>query len=467
MSFVSLIKSAIGTVLPKDSDDYVPVRAVPQQKERFGFGRVVANGVDPVFGSVLAPIGTNMTVSQAAGNLVMTTGTTINQDTIVRSNFNVTDPYTLRWSTVLSQRIAGQQLIAELVDVIGDGLSATILTSTTIRVTLPAQTMAALGWTTNAGVPNNVGQTVSLGNYTGTGTFAPINAQAAVITTISGNDVTFTVAAGGLAAGSGTLSMFGWNYHRFTYANTTATQFIYQSQRNGWPGTATTFTVNTTANPGHVGILNVEDNIAQISDMLRASSATVMESRRGSSAQDMPGNDTVLYFQLRMVNNTSAPASSTTWTVSYVDTDSYVPQQVSITSVRPQSAHAAGMPVLVQGGGLNATPTAPTVYSLITANTTNAVSINASTSRRLLNISIINATTSAAVVKLYAKTSAPTVGTDVPVISIPVAIGEHRTIDFGPAGRPFAGIALAVTAAIAATDTAAAPAGVQISASYY
>lgn len=459
--FVSIVKSAVGALLPKDDDDYVPIRPVPQKKERFGFGRVIAAGVDPAFGIVLAPVGTNMAVAQSGGNLVLTTGTTINQDTLVRSNWAVLDPYTLRWSTVLSQRIANQQLIVELVDVLGDALPATILNSTQIRVTFPAGKLAQLGWDTR-----NYGQTVSLGNYSGTGTFVPANAQNAVITTISGNDVTFTTS--GLAAGSGTVSVFGWNYQRFTYDGAlAATQVQYRGQRNGWPGTAQNMTINTTASPGHIGILQVEDNIASLADMLRASSTGVMESRRGSSVQDMPGNDTELYLQLRMVNGATAPASTTTWTVAFVDIDNYVPLQTSITSVRPQSAHGAGIPVTVQGGGVTNSAAAPSLYNLVTAATTNAVSINTSTSRRLLNVSISNPTATPAFVKFYAKTSAPTVGTDVPVMTIPIAAGEHKTVDFGPAGRPFAGLAIAVTGAVAATDTTNAPAGVQISASYY
>jgi hypothetical protein len=464
MSWTSLIKSVAGALLPKDSDDYVPIRPAPQKKVRFGFGRVIASGVDPAFGTVLAPVGAGMTVSQAAGNLSIASGVNVNQDTLVRSSFTVTDPYTLRWSTVLSQRIVNQQFAVELVDVIGDGLSATILTSTTIRVTLPAGRIAELGWDTR-----NYGQTVSLGNYTGTGTFSPLNAQAATITTIAGNDVTFTVAAGGLAAGSGTLSVFGWNYHRFTYDATTVTQFRYQSQRNGWPSTAVTYTINTTAAPGHVGILNVEDNIAAIFDMLRASTTGAQASSRGSSVQDMPPNDVPLYLQLRVVNGGTAPASTTTWAIAFVDIDNYIPQQVSIVSARPQSMSAPGVPVTVAGGAISATasPFNATAYSLVTAASTNAAAVGAaSSSRKLLELAISNPTATAAYVKIYAKATAPTVGTDIPVMTIPVPAGGFVSWS-APFGKAMsAGIAIAVTGAAAATDTTAAVAGVQIHATF-
>ena len=474
MSFVSIVKSAVGTLLPKDTDDYVPIRPVPQKKTRFGFGRVITNGVDSAFGVVLAPVGAGMTVAQAAGNLTVASGVNANQDTLVRSNFVVTDPYTLRWSTVLSQRIANQRFVVELVDIIGDALPATILTATTIRVTLPAGKIAELGWDTR-----NYGQTVSLGNYSGTGTFVPLNAEAATITTISGNDVTFTVAAGGLAAGSGTISVFGWNYHRFTYDGTTATAMRYQSQRNGWPGTAHTPTINTTASPGHVALLNVEDNIASYADMLRAASTSILATVRGSSVQDMPPNDVQLYLQLRVLNGTAAPASTTTWTVAFVDIDNYAPQQVSLTSVRPQSYQGA-IPAILMGGSttaaIQATASSGTTAYFVqstaqpngvtgTNNTTGVVV--KTTAGQVYEISVTNNQASTIWVKLYNKATAPTVGTDLPLIMIPVAAGATVNMDFGQWGKRFnLGIGIGITANGTVSDTTAPAAGAMVSMTY-
>lgn len=111
-----------------------------------------------------------------------------------------------------------------------------------------------------------------------------------------------------------------------------------------------------------------------------------------------------------------------------------------------------------------------TTYNVVTTASTNAASVKASAGS-LYEMTISNPTATAAYVKLYNKASAPTVGTDVPVmtVAIPataVGVGE-KTFNFGAVGKRFAtGIAIAVTAAAAATDTASAVAGIQINATY-
>jgi hypothetical protein len=113
-----------------------------------------------------------------------------------------------------------------------------------------------------------------------------------------------------------------------------------------------------------------------------------------------------------------------------------------------------------------ATPAAPTSYNVVTAASTNAASVKGSAGT-LFEITVSNPTATAIYVKLFNKASAPTVGTDVPVLTIPVAAGTTVPIQFGALGKRFAtGIAIAATAAAAATDTAVAVAGVQINASY-
>lgn len=442
----------VGGRLPNPTDDAVAIATIPQRKLRFGFGRVYASGVDPAFGAVVPPLGTGMTIAQQGGALVLTSGVTPNQDAIVRSNTPVQDNFTLRWSTVLSQRIAGQSFVVELVDVLGDGLAATILSATSIRVTMPGHP-----WD-----DRNVGQSVTLGDYTGSGALP--GGSNAVIAAISGDQVTFTIA--GATAGSGTVSVFGWNYHRFTYDGTTATTMKYRSQRGGWPGVEASVTINTTAGVGHIGILNVEDNVAAILDQLRASTTGIQATSRGSGIQDMPDDDVPLYLQLRMTN-TATPASSTTWTVAFVDTEVYVPQQVSATSVRAQSM-AQALPVQVQNPTVTASPTTPGVYKVVSAASTNFAVITASTSsgRRIFNAWLFNPTAATVYVKFYSKTTAP-VSTDVPVVTVPVPAGALVTLDGGQLGNGgFSGIGIGITAGAAANDNTAVAAGVQVSVAY-
>ena len=101
------------------------------------------------------------------------------------------------------------------------------------------------------------------------------------------------------------------------------------------------------------------------------------------------------------------------------------------------------------------TPAAATTNNLNSAATTNATAVKTS-SGTLFAISISNAAASPRFVKLYNKNAAPTVGTDVPVLVIPVAASSSVVYEFGRLGQRFAaGIGLAITGAIGDTDTTA------------
>lgn len=111
-------------------------------------------------------------------------------------------------------------------------------------------------------------------------------------------------------------------------------------------------------------------------------------------------------------------------------------------------------------------PSANTGYALVTAATTNGALII--TGSKILNeITISNLTAAIIYVKLYNKATAPTVGTDVPLVTIPVPVGGLVALEFGTMGKRFTlGLGIAVTGAAAATDTTAVAVGAQISASY-
>lgn len=107
-----------------------------------------------------------------------------------------------------------------------------------------------------------------------------------------------------------------------------------------------------------------------------------------------------------------------------------------------------------------------TNYGLITAATTNGANIKA-TAGNLYELLVFNVTAATIYVKLYNKASAPTVGTDVPILTIPVAAGAVWQGEFGRIGKRFAtGISIAVTGAAAATDATVIAAGAQISGTY-
>ena len=115
---------------------------------------------------------------------------------------------------------------------------------------------------------------------------------------------------------------------------------------------------------------------------------------------------------------------------------------------------------------VTATPLTPTAGSVVTTASTNAAVVK-STAGNLFNVSASNPTATPAYVKLYSKATAPTVGTDVPLITIPVPANSAVSFDLGSLGARFgSGIGRAVTGAIGATDTTSAVAGVQVLISY-
>lgn len=102
--------------------------------------------------------------------------------------------------------------------------------------------------------------------------------------------------------------------------------------------------------------------------------------------------------------------------------------------------------------GTLATPTASNINSTAT---TNAAFIK-NAAGTVYNIIASNTNASARFVKFYNKASAPTVGTDVPIITITVPANGTVHADMGTLGHRFVtGIAIAITAGSADSDTVA------------
>ena len=101
------------------------------------------------------------------------------------------------------------------------------------------------------------------------------------------------------------------------------------------------------------------------------------------------------------------------------------------------------------------------------AATTNATAVKA-TAGTLFSVAASNVGASAAYLKLYNKATAPTVGTDVPVLVIVIPAGGTVPVPLGTFGPRFStGIALAITGGAADADTTAvAVAQVKVAVSY-
>jgi hypothetical protein len=106
----------------------------------------------------------------------------------------------------------------------------------------------------------------------------------------------------------------------------------------------------------------------------------------------------------------------------------------------------------------NATATGLTQTRVVAAATTNATSLKASAGN-IAAIDLFNVATYMVFLKLYNKASAPTVGTDIPVWTIPLPASGGFSIDFSQGEYFSTGIAFAITKLQADSDTTALVAG--------
>lgn len=167
--------------------------------------------------------------------------------------------------------------------------------------------------------------------------------------------ITLTV-VGWPGSGSGTCSLFGWNYYQILYDTVTATSSKFDTQRKGWNSGVTAVTGLTTASPGVIGLLNAENGIVTYGDQLSASATTLPTNQRATRNVNIPDNEVPLVLQIRLLNNTTGPLSNTTWTFGFIQLEDYIPQEVAITGSRFGSINSAvAVAVVSSGAGTTST----------------------------------------------------------------------------------------------------------------
>lgn len=408
----------------------------------------------------------SVTVSQASSNLLVAAGTTANAEWLAVSRRSWNGSFIARGKCILSQRIANNNFVYILADRIGDGLAVTVNSATSITVAVPG----------HAFTTENVGQFMCVGGVSGVN---GVPGRYAIASVVAGVSITFTV-AGWPASGSGTVSLFGWNYYRNLYSGTTATSALFDAQRYGWASGDTTATVNTTASPGHVWQIQNDGRNAYFGDELVASTATANVTPRASRIENIPDEAVDLYLYLWSFNGTTNPASSTTWTVSFVSIESYPNIPVQFAGSRHLGTQAAIPAQIVSGTitsvtGVTTVTTVTTVSTVTTAGTpavpatpyflnsaasTNGALILTGTSG-VCAFWASNTGATAAFVKLYNKATAPVVGTDVPEMIIPVpaaAGGVPGVAELSPGFNAYRfplGLGIAITGGSADSDTTA------------
>lgn len=437
----------------------IHTRSIDAPFTRIGFAEV-GSGIIGNAANILdlRQTGSGMAVSQSGGNLVITSGTTTNSETVIRSRGVFTGSLFARAKSILSQRIANNTFRLELADLVGDNLSYTINSATSVTVTFQTGT--------NPFTAANVGQFMRLSCITGA---AGIPGRYA-IASVSGDTVTYTVAAWP-ASGSGTLTLYGWNYIKTEYTGTTATNAAFDCQRRGRNSGDTTATINTTASPGHVEQLAFDVNTVGYSDALVASNTGYQWTARASRIENIPDSEIELYLFIVVQNGSTAPASTTTWTLGFIQVEDQGRNKVRIASCDPSGSHA--LPVQVMGGSstavlsggtnaigdvgiqyrANATGGA-TIKHIVSAATTNATNTKASAGR-VVGWNLVNTTATFQYVKLHNTAGAPTAGSGV-VMTIAIPPNGVNAMPVGGGGIGFAtGIAYTIVTGSADADATA------------
>ena len=324
-----------------------PVRQVSQMVDVAGFSAVGASVLDPYFNTPI--VGTGVTYNQAAGSLNVLSGVTTNAEFLARSVKSYRGAMRMRFSLITSQRIANSNFAVMLADLIGEGLSYTINSATSVTVAVPGHTFNA----------TNVGQFVQMGGITGA---AGVPGRYAIASVVAGTSITFTV-AGFPASGSGTCTLFGRNYIRNLVTGTTATALNVDAQRNGWATGDTGATINTTASPGTIIQCEMTGREVFWNDTLRASVGATATTSRANRYENIPDANTELYVFLWNFNGATAPASTTTFTFSHLSVESFPNNSVYLQGVRSV-------------GTANALPITGNISTVLTVSTVSAANLS-------------------------------------------------------------------------------------------
>jgi hypothetical protein len=320
------------TDVPNNEAVGLPVRQIGQKAWACSFSDVGSGLVSSHMNAEI--MGTGVGASQAGGSLLITTGTTANAEFLARSLAAWHAPLRLRFSTVLSQRIVNNNFVVALADLLLEGASITINSATSITV----------NWAGHPFTAQNVGQFLQVGGIVGAN---GVPGRYAIASVSVGASFNLTV-AGWPASGSCTATLFGHSYIRTLFNGTTAAAAAVDTQRNGWAAGDSTITVNTTAAPGTIVQVEADGRAVYFSDTLRATSAVSNVTARGSRIESLPDDNLDLYLFIWSFNGTTNPASTTTWTISFLSVEEFASVPVYVQGQRAQGTQNPG-PVAIVG----------------------------------------------------------------------------------------------------------------------
>lgn len=442
-----------------------PVRPIGQEVWNVSFSEVGASVISPQFQTPMT--GTGVSFSQASGALAVVAGTSTNAEFFTRSVQTWRGALRLKFSFVASQRIANNNFAVLLADLIGEGLTVTINSATSITVSQAGHPFTS----------TSVGQFVHIGRIVGA---AGVPGRYAIASVVAGVSYTLTV-AGWPASGSCTATVFGHSYARHLFTGTTATAVNVDSQRRGWAAGDTAATINTTASPGTIIICELTGREVYWADQLRASTTTPAVAVRANRVENIPDDNLDLYVFLWSFNGTVAPATSTTWTISFCSIEKFANTPVYVQGVRGQGAMNP-LPVTQVGtvtitgtvtanigtgaiaAGTNAIGDVGVQYranatgagtpTIVNSPATPAVQSIKGTAGRLLGFVLTNTNAAARFLKVF-NVAAPTLGTTAATLDICLPTNQVVEISFEGGIAFGTAITCAVTGARGATDNTA------------
>jgi hypothetical protein len=426
-----------------------PVRAIGQEIWNVSFSEVGASVISNQFVTPLA--GTGVSYNQGSGALNIVAGTTTNQEFFTRSVQKWRGAMRLKFSIIASQRIANNNLAVMLADLVGEGLTVTINSATSITVTQAGHAFTA----------TSVGQFVQIGRIVGAN---GVPGRYAIASVVAGTSYNLTV-AGWPASGSCTATVFGHSYVRNLVTGATATAINVDAQRRGWAQGDTAATINTTASPGTIITSELTGREVFWADQLRASTTTPTVTVRANRLENIPDDNLDLYLFVWSFNGTTAPASSTTWTMSFCAIEKFANMPVYLQGNRangamnPLPVSVNGSPVLGAGTAAigdvgiqyRANATGAASFVSVMSPATPAVGTIKAAAGRLLGCVLQNSAATIRSVKLFNAT-APTLGTTAAAFEIDLPANGTVQFDF-EGGLAFAtAMTFSVTSAKGLTD---------------
>jgi hypothetical protein len=442
----------------------LPVREIGASLHDCSFHLVGAGLLAPEMVQIAS--GSAHTISQAGGALVISSGTTANSEFLARSVDTVLGAFQFSASVVASQRIANNNFAIIIGDLIGENLDYTINSATSITVTLPGHLFTA----------QNIGQFMMVGGLSVSGS---VPGRYAIASVVANTSITFTV-SGFPASGTGTCSLFGHSHYKILHTGTSSTGVNLATQRKGWGAADVGASINTTAGVGTIEYLNAEITMAYFADRLRATAPSTAATSRASFSENIPPIETPLHVFLWSYNGSTAPASSTNWTISFWQIEDIAKTPVTIGGIN-QIGTQNPFPVSILGtASISGTVTNSASNNLIgdlgggvrstsgglalpnrlisSAAGTNGTIIKA-TAGRLYKIKGYNNSASLRFLKLHNNaTVAP--GTTPIVGTYALKPNDYFDLDFGLFGQFHStGICYSITENVADNDTTAIAAG--------